>query len=126
MNTSAKYQANWTETIGGVVRTRFCGQTDRPTDRLIPVYPPLQKKKKKKLRLRGYKRLDLDHKILLHKLKLHNFSSKSLAIFKFYLTDRKQCIEHNNTFSSSRFLSGGIPQGSILGPLLLLIYMNDM
>ena len=48
MNTSAKYQANWTETIGGVVRTRFCGQTDRPTDRLIPVYPPPQKKKKKK------------------------------------------------------------------------------
>ena len=42
MNTSAKYQANWTETVGGVVRTRFCGQTDRstarPTDRLIPVY----------------------------------------------------------------------------------------
>ena len=39
MNTSAKYQANWTETVGGVVRTRFCGQTDRPparlTDRLI-------------------------------------------------------------------------------------------
>ena len=33
MNTSAKYQANWTKTVGGVVRTRFCGQTDRPTDR---------------------------------------------------------------------------------------------
>ena len=39
MNTSAKYQVNWTETVGGVVRTRFCGQTDRPTDRLILVYP---------------------------------------------------------------------------------------
>ena len=36
MNTSAKYQANWTETVGGVVRTRFCRQTDRLTDRLIP------------------------------------------------------------------------------------------
>ena len=39
MNTSAMYQANWTETVGGVVRTRFCRQTDRPparpTDRLI-------------------------------------------------------------------------------------------
>ena len=33
MNTSAKYKANWTETVGGVVRTRFCGQTDSPTDR---------------------------------------------------------------------------------------------
>ena len=31
MNISAKYQVNWTETVGGVVRTRFCRQTDRPT-----------------------------------------------------------------------------------------------
>ena len=45
MKTSAKYQADWTETVGGVVQTRFCGQTDRSTDQLpdhrpIPVYPP--------------------------------------------------------------------------------------
>ena len=33
INTSAKYQVNWTETVGGVVRTRFCGKTDQPTDR---------------------------------------------------------------------------------------------
>ena len=53
MNTSAKYQANWTETVGGVVQTRFCGQTDRPTncptdrqaDSSIPPH---------KLRLLGY------------------------------------------------------------------------
>ena len=32
MNTSAKYQGNWTETVGGVVRTRFCGQIDRQAD----------------------------------------------------------------------------------------------
>ena len=32
MNTSATYQANWTETVGGVVQTRFCGQTNRPPD----------------------------------------------------------------------------------------------
>ena len=38
MNTFAKYQANWTETVGGVVGSRFCRQTDHPTDRLIPVY----------------------------------------------------------------------------------------
>ena len=43
MNTSAKYQANSTEIVVGVVRTRFCVQTDRPTDRLIPVYPPPKK-----------------------------------------------------------------------------------
>ena len=43
MNTSAKYQENWTETVGGVVQTRFCRQTNcltaGPTDRPIPVYP---------------------------------------------------------------------------------------
>ena len=41
MNTSAKYQANWTETVGGVVQTRFCGQTDRPTDRQADSSIPL-------------------------------------------------------------------------------------
>ena len=35
MNTSAKYQANWIETVGGVVRTRSCGQTDRQADSSI-------------------------------------------------------------------------------------------
>ena len=40
MNTSAKYQANWTETVGGVVRTRFCGQTDRHADSSITPPPP--------------------------------------------------------------------------------------
>ena len=39
MNTSAKYQANWTETVG-VVQTKFCGPPAHPPDRLIPVYPP--------------------------------------------------------------------------------------
>ena len=49
MNTSAKYQANWTETVGRVVQTRFCRQIDRQTARLIPAYPP-------KLHLQGYKK----------------------------------------------------------------------
>ena len=50
MNTSAKYQANWTETVGEVVRTRFCRQTDHQTDRQADssIPPP------PKLRLRGY------------------------------------------------------------------------
>ena len=36
MDTSAKYQANWTETVGGVVHTRFCGETDRQADSSVP------------------------------------------------------------------------------------------
>ena len=49
MNTSAKYQGNWTETVRGVVQTRFCGQTDRQTDRqadssITPPPPSPQKK----------------------------------------------------------------------------------
>ena len=49
MNTSARYQGNWTETVGRVVRARFCGQTDRPTDRQADSSIPLPE-----LRLRGY------------------------------------------------------------------------
>ena len=49
MNTSVKYQANWTETVGGVVRTRFCRQTDCPTARQA------DSSISAKLRLRGYK-----------------------------------------------------------------------
>ena len=54
MNTSAKCQANQTETVGGVVRTRFCGQTDRQTDRQADSGIPPPHTHTHKLRLRGY------------------------------------------------------------------------
>ena len=49
-----------------------------------------------------------------------------LKWFKSYLEDRKQYVEINNIKSDHKTISTGVPQGSVLGPLLFLIYMNDI
>ena len=54
------------------------------------------------------------------------FTNESLNWFKDYLTDRQQCVEVNETLSNLNAVKLGVPQGSILGPILFLIYVNDM
>ena len=68
----------------------------------------------------------IDHSILIHKLEYYGIKGTSLKWFTSYLTNRKQYVQFNNETSSSNLISTGVPQGSILGPLLFIIYMNDI
>ena len=68
----------------------------------------------------------LDHSILLDKLKFYGISNTPLKWFQSYLRSRQQFVEFDGTCSGITFINTGVPQGSILGPLLFLIYMNDI
>ena len=68
----------------------------------------------------------LDHDILLHELQYYGITGTALDWFRMYLTERYQYVDYNGASSSMKLLTTGVPQGSILGPLLFIIYMNDI
>ena len=68
----------------------------------------------------------VDHQILLRKLELYGIKGQALTLLKSYLTNRKQKCQIKNSFSSERLIKCGVPQGSILGPLFFLLYVNDL
>ena len=64
--------------------------------------------------------------MLIAKLDAYGFNDNSLQFIYSYLTERKQRTKVNNSLSSWEIIKTGVPQGSILGPLLFNIYMNDI
>ena len=65
------------------------------------------------------------HDLLLAKLSAYGFSNEALGYIMSYLTERKQATRLNNVYSTFQLILSGVPQGSILGPILFNIFLND-
>ena len=68
----------------------------------------------------------VDHQILISKLNNYGVKGKNLSWFKSYLENRKQYLNYSNDVTNLAQIKCGVPQGSILGPLLFFIYVNEL
>ena len=68
----------------------------------------------------------LNHTILLSKLNYYGIRGLENDLFRQYLTNRYQFVEFHGKSSNKQIITTGVPQGSIMGPLLFLIYINDL